>query len=156
MGVTIRSNDLIWGLSGINAFEWSALQEIMASILGVTPGPLHFFPSSLHIYDRHWDRALRLANAELAPALQDSPRFELDSLASFDIWANEWFKIEAEIRDSSSAWTHEAVNHFKDPMLRSWLRVIEWYWSRDEMFLEPLRGTNLYHAALNSPIGQPS
>lgn len=31
--VTVRSNDVMWGWSGINAFEWSVLQEIVASTL---------------------------------------------------------------------------------------------------------------------------
>ena len=28
--VTVRSNDVVWGWSGINAFEWSVVQEIVA------------------------------------------------------------------------------------------------------------------------------
>src|SRR5699024_3431875 len=61
--VFVRSNDLMWGWSGINAFEWSVLQEVIAGILGIEVGTLTFSISSLHAYDRHWSK-LRKNGAE--------------------------------------------------------------------------------------------
>lgn len=147
--VVIRSNDLIWGWSGINAFEWSAVQEIVAGLLGIMVGELHFSISSLHVYDRHWARAELLAVSEPAPRLLDSPRFSCPSLGNLNSLVDEWFYLEKCIR--SGDWYHEEVESFPDPMLRSWLRVLEWKWTKDESYLEPLRGTALAHAALVSP-----
>jgi thymidylate synthase len=155
MGVTIRSNDLIWGWSGINAFEWSALQEIVAWMVGVRPGPLVFSQASLHIYDRHWNKALQLADVNVEPelSLADSPRFgglPFPNISSLDIWMREWFRIEEQIR-LDGKWHDEAVAHFPDPMLKSWLRVLQYHWRGDISYLEPLAGTRLLHAALLSP-----
>ena len=51
--VSTRSNDLIWGWSGINQFEWSVLLEVLAWIVGTTPGQVHYNIASLHFYPRH-------------------------------------------------------------------------------------------------------
>jgi len=55
--VTTRSNDVIWGFSGINTFEWSILQQVMATMLCVDVGAYHQFTGSLHLYEKHWGNA---------------------------------------------------------------------------------------------------
>lgn len=157
MHVTIRSNDLMWGWSGINAFEWSAVQEIVAGILGVSVGKLHFSISSLHLYDRHWSKAANIAKQPAAhdPFPAESPRFDAKvigrDLWQFDQLVAEWFRLEEEVRTTRSLLTHEGVNNFPEPMLRSWLQVIAWWWSGDDSYLQSLQGTPLYIAAINSP-----
>ncbi len=58
--VYIRSNDLIWGFSGINLVEWSMLQTVLAKNLGVSVGSYHHFAGSLHIYEHHWETANKI------------------------------------------------------------------------------------------------
>jgi thymidylate synthase len=157
MHVTIRSNDLMWGFSGINAFEWSALQEIVAGLLGVKVGELHFSVSSLHIYDRHWRKAREIASQVSYPELREvkgSPRFDAAtfgrSLDEFDALVDHWFQIEEELRTKGA--TERAlrdIEFFPEPMLRSWLQVLAWWWG--EVSLSVLEGTFLYEAALRSP-----
>src|SRR5690606_16440201 len=123
--VATRSNDLIWGWSGINAFEWSALQEVVAGLLGIHVGSLNFSIGSLHIYDRHWKRAEQLADADLSGIneLRDSPRFHVANLASrelseFDRLVARWFGHERKIREGawSQTYTQEMVDGFPEPM----------------------------------------
>ena len=84
----MRSNDVIWGLSGINTFEWSVLQEILVNSLpGVVAGDLTFFAGSLHLYERHFERSRVIAETAGAdpyalglPALRCT--LTLDSLDS--------------------------------------------------------------------------
>lgn len=52
-----RSNDCVWGFQGINFFEFTFLQELLASILGVEVGRFIHNATSFHLYERHWDRA---------------------------------------------------------------------------------------------------
>lgn len=126
--VTIRSNDLIWGWSGINAFEWSALQEIVASILGVEMGSLHFSITSLHIYERHFKKARGITQPN--PQIEQPVGVSYDpirrTLEGFDELAWEWFRIEELIRLGDPY--GDLVRNFPEPMLRSWLEVIEWWW----------------------------
>lgn len=48
----IRSNDIYFGMSHINLFEWSAVQQLIASMLGVGVGQFHYIASNLHYYEK--------------------------------------------------------------------------------------------------------
>jgi thymidylate synthase len=155
--VAIRSNDAIWGWSGINAFEWSALQEIMAALLGISVGGLHFSTTSFHLYDRHWAKADKIIGANEGPVdpAWDSPRFTVDERAAdryadrldwFDQLVIDWFAIEQLIREGIPA-HEEAVDNFPEPMLQSWLRVIQWWWTSEREYLARLEGCRLERAA---------
>lgn len=110
--VFVRSNDLMWGWSGINAFEWSVLQEVVAGILGIEVGTLTFSISSLHAYDRHWEKLRKIGEAypeQVFPlgADFDAPRMTQDDLRPrtvehLDGEIAEWFKAEARIRAARS------------------------------------------------------
>jgi thymidylate synthase len=151
LAVTIRSNDLMWGWSGINAFEWSVLQEIVAELVGVEVGSLHFATTSLHIYEHHWERAAKLVGA-VPQRLEDvrSIPFQLPEDKRYVDYLDDlfykWFVIEEDIRNGEER-SEAAVNDFPEPMLRSWLRVLQWWWSGDRDYLAPLQGTRLEASA---------
>lgn len=163
LSVFVRSNDVIWGWSGINAFEWSALQEIVAHLLGLNVGRLVFNTTSLHIYDRHWGKANRLyTSAKYAPlGYLDSPAFSAPAviyatprhpIANLDTLVDEWFLLEKKIREGHvPTGTDYLVEKFPEPMMKSWLRVLQWYWSGQERYLEPLKGTRLWAATQELP-----
>ena len=56
---TVRSNDYVWGFSSINVFEWTALQEVMADMLGVGLGDYYHNVNSFHIYQDYYDKCDR-------------------------------------------------------------------------------------------------
>lgn len=152
LSVFVRSNDLVWGWSGINAFEWSALQEIVAGILGLEVGHLVFNTTSLHIYDRHWPRADRFAKDPLVRGFNDSPRFQpgVRTLEHVDELIKSWFEMEA-LFHTDAVPSPSAVGAFLEPMMRSWLQVIAWYWTGNEEYLKPLEGTRLWAATQQVP-----
>ena len=142
MHVFVRSNDLVWGWSGINTFEWSVLQEVIASILGIGVGHLTFATSSLHIYDRHWKKMRDLSDshptAGFTPwdAAFDAPKItSIRSMTELDMQLREWFRGEELIRKSRSYGSalDAAEAAGVDPLFRDWLRVIaSWWWRVDE------------------------
>lgn len=158
--VTLRSNDLFWGWSGINAFEWSVLQEVVAKLLGVNVGKLHFSTASLHVYDKHWPRSRKIVEAEPidTAGLEPSPSFNpaARNLDHLDRLLADWFKLEELIRldvigTPAGEPVDAAIDAFPEPMLRSWLQVLQWWWSGgDPLYLDDLQGTRLYQAALMS------
>lgn len=153
--VAVRSNDVIWGWSGINQFEWSALLEITAGLLGMETGMLHFSTTSFHLYDHHYDKADKIMNAaESNPdQFDDSPRFQFDGdFDSLDSLLHEWFVIEKMIRHGDPS--REEVEAFPEPMLRSWLRVLQWWWSGDKTYVTVLEGTRL-GAAVDFSVKSP-
>lgn len=75
--LTIRSNDLIWGLSSINVYEFTVIQEILARLLGVEVGKYWHFADSLHIYKKnnHENKIEDFANNTFEIP-NDIPKFE--------------------------------------------------------------------------------
>ena len=114
MTVTVRSNDLMWGWSGINAFEWSALQEIMAHLLGITVGTLTFNIGSLHLYDRHWNKASRLEFEDIPHAITpfQMPDGMCRTLEWVDILIDRWFAWEGMCRDGQA--TPDLLEDFEE------------------------------------------
>lgn len=157
--VAIRSNDVIWGWSGINQFEWSVLLEVVAGILGVKVGALHFSTTSFHIYDRHWDKAAKIIDAagpkQWWNGLAQSPRFApaMPTLEYFDDLLTNWFEHEKAIRTGNMC--EHTVNSFPEPMLQSFLRVLQWWWSGEVEYLAPLEGTALETAARDYSVQPP-
>lgn len=146
--VYARSNDLVWGWSGINAFEWSTLLEIVAAHTGQAVGALHFSIGSLHAYGRHWKKLDVLAR-EIpdypgpAPAPSYAP-----SEASWSGLIDVWMEIEQDIRERAplGADLTPILDQMTEPMFRSWLGVIAAYWTGDEKYLAPYSGTDLARA----------
>lgn len=146
--VTIRSNDLIWGHSGINYFEWSVLLELVAGMVGVRPGSLHFSIASLHIYDRHWKRAGEIASNYRGEDIYKENNLDAKafrrSVEGFDELLKQWFDIEEKIRNGNSPNIFYLIDGFPEPLLRSWLYVLNWYWTGNDHSLNFIAGTRLH------------
>ena len=65
--VLCRSNDIVWGLAGANAVQFSILQEYLAARLDVGVGTYTQFSNNYHIYE---DQLLRLRGS---PPAQRKP-----------------------------------------------------------------------------------
>ena len=133
MHVAIRSNDAMWGWSGINAFEWSALQEILAAILGVRVGALHFSISSLHVYQQYWSKSQKIVEASegIVRMVSDGPRAQYrgdtpgDRFADFLNQMDTWFEIEAlSVGAAGAGAVLPLLDDLTDPLLRSWAAII--------------------------------
>lgn len=127
--VAARSTDLWWGFSGINAFEWTLLLEVMARWLRCAPGRLVFFSSSLHLYERHFDRASRLLASQPNRATSgeaEQPQFDTDWEDAPAVW-DEWMRLEVGIRSGQSLSTLDC--NLTDPLLLAYIRMIDVYWS---------------------------
>lgn len=125
LNVAVRSNDIMWGFSGINTFEWSVLQEMMAFWLGVPTGAATYFISSLHLYDRHYQRANLILDAvdkgAGAQAGVSGPRFATSWEDVPAVFA-DWFQLEDRLRAGKDVASD--VDTFSDPLLRDFLRML--------------------------------
>lgn len=149
--VTVRSNDLMWGWSGINAFEWSTLQEMVASMLGITVGTLTFNIGSLHIYDRHWSKAdnLEYEEAIIYPITPFDPNKSITTIEDLDALIEQWFAFEADCRTGQVSLND--FYKFDEPLVQSWAAAIAYYWTRDDRWLGFLDGTALAVAVARTP-----
>jgi thymidylate synthase len=149
LAVTVRSNDMMWGWSGINAFEWSTLQEIVASLLGVGVGSLTFNIGSMHLYEQHWDKARSISYEPFhGNTISFNPHRHTRTLSDVDILLERWFAWEAECR--AGVFPAEPAD-LGDPLFNAWAHAIAYYWSRDEAWLSSLKGTALALAVARTP-----
>lgn len=129
LNVAIRSNDVIWGFSGINTFEWSVLQEMMAYWTGTKVGQLTIFVSSFHLYKRHYKRAKKIISQAHNKTLYDfgfsSATFST-LLSDIDNTLSSWFEIEEKIRNKEIGVEIE-IERFKDDFLRNCLEMLYIY-----------------------------
>lgn len=164
--VTVRSNDVIWGHSAINMHEWSVLQEVVAHMLGVRVGELHFSIASLHLYAPHYDKARKIVETPrgtgypLPPPRFNMPGSTKNPVEQLDELLTKFFEIEQSIRENGPSQSRWQVEEFPEPMLKSWLRVLQWWWSGDDVHLRQLTGTRLFEACTVAmqpkPAAQPA
>jgi thymidylate synthase len=105
LSVVIRSNDIMWGASAINWFEWSVLQQLVANTLDVNVGTMSYFADSLHIYSRHFEKARKIL--ELHTSFKDMyecgavPSNLSASLMFMDNYLDKMFVYESWLRSDT-------------------------------------------------------
>lgn len=99
---SMRSNDLIWGFSHINFFEWSVVSEILAFWLHIEVGEYFHYTTSLRVFYRHYALLDRVNRNTLEHDVYSQKR-QLKQLAidisyeSFDSVLKQFFDIEKEM-----------------------------------------------------------
>ncbi len=63
--VTMRSNDLLWGFSAVNVFNFTFMQEYVARLLGVKIGKYYHIAHNFHIYEKFLPRIKEFAKYDL-------------------------------------------------------------------------------------------
>lgn len=153
LNVATRSNDIIWGWSGINTFEWSALLAVVCALTGLAQGTIRYNITSLHLYERHFAKARRIVDANQGTeiALEDAgPRFTSlgpgTTRGTLRAMLNSWFRIEAHIR-SGDPDAGRRINRHPDALMREWLWALRtWH-----LGLRPVPTNHLSRALANSP-----
>ena len=125
--VTIRSNDLIWGWSGINVFEFTVLHELVAVLTGKRLGVYTQVSNSLHIYSDFENRVGNMIAAMDYDRLDVYDTYPSSRMASWpvpvvslDYWLGQFFGTEelvstgkAEIR-AARDWDFEMPSFIQD------------------------------------------
>jgi hypothetical protein len=141
LNVAVRSNDAMWGFSGVNSFEWSVLQEMMAFWIGADVGESTFFVTSYHVYSRHYRRACDIVSHFYGLTPYDfgiaSPRFATP-WADFSAAMADWFEIEEQLRADPDPLPREGLAT-RDPFLSSTLRLLRLRWGAERWTTGRLR-----------------
>lgn len=89
MMVFNRSNDILWGLFGANLCQFSTIQELLATWLGVEVGSYHHVTDSLHLYVDTYGSGENEKIFELHPGIKDGEYSVWDYVDSDEsIWWN--------------------------------------------------------------------
>ena len=122
LNVAVRANDAIWGFSGINVFEWSVLQELMANATGNRVGSLSWFVGTLHVYSRHYTTAERILHSR---GIKSCYEFGIDAqpitigLDELDDELQRVFLVEGLAQQGDHLDAARHMSEISDPFFRS-------------------------------------
>jgi thymidylate synthase len=114
--VTMRSNDIIWGLP-YDIFFFSMLQELLSLELNVELGTYYHNVGSMHLYERHFSLGKEMLSVQNTIS-QEQPKME--HIEDLDLFIN----LEEVIRKSNISL--EGVNsqpisqYWKDLLVKLW------------------------------------
>lgn len=142
--VGVRSNDVIWGFSGINSFEWSVIQDMMAFWTETEVGDATYLATSFHLYAHHEERGRRIVDGFKGVTCYDfglsAPTFSTP-FDEIDTVLSEWFSLEAQVRADPNR-AIDVERHLRDPFLSMALHVMRLHlgithgWSPDRLTAE--------------------
>lgn len=71
--VTMRSNDIVWGLTGVNMVNFTGLLQVVAACAGMGLGQYTHVAHNLHVYERHWPMIRRISREAIGERPLDRP-----------------------------------------------------------------------------------
>lgn len=122
--VKMRSNDLIWGASAVNVFNYTFIQEYVAAILGLELGSYYHLADNFHYYERHDKMIHQLADIRDVEEKTVSCLKTFSSLEEFDDLVMTLGKEEQAMRNSIT--TYEKIR-FEDPFFENWYNELYLY-----------------------------
>ena len=129
--VHIRSNDLIWGFSAVNVFNFTLMQEYVAMMIGVPVGKYYHYADNLHVYEDFIPLADTIAQENILdypPLVWYYPQ-EIHTLEQFDLEV-----IELERFESSRRGKYGMISPYEPVscLFRDWGRVIARKWAENK------------------------
>lgn len=76
--VTMRSNDLIYGFSAVNVFNFTFMQEYIAGVLGVPVGRYYHIAHNLHVYENSLPLVKKIAQYDRGEGYEMDKRIHTD------------------------------------------------------------------------------
>lgn len=119
MTVYMRSNDLIWGASGVNIFNFTLMQEYFAGLLGLEIGSYYHVANNLHYYkERHQEMVEKLA-VQTAEDKSYIYSKSFKSLSDFDNLVADVINYENSLRTGKSIYPP----NFEDEFINDWASI---------------------------------
>lgn len=132
----IRSNDLIWGFSAVNVFNFTLMQEYISYMIGVPVGKYYHIADNLHFYADKLPLVKELAALEFSDyesefGVYEYPCWVRDpkevTLKEFDLDVNKLFLQEKALRTTGvQVGSHTSFLH---PLFHDWSRVFYNKWN---------------------------
>ena len=122
--VRMRSNDLIWGASAVNIFNYTFMQEYVAAILGLEVGNYYHIVDNLHFYDRHIDLVKFLSELREWDDETVTYAITFHTLNEFDKLIT---KLSTEEKLMRTNMRYYSQTEFEDPFFEHWYDILYKY-----------------------------
>lgn len=120
MMVHMRSNDLLWGATGVNIFNYTFMQEYVARILGMDVGTYYHVADNLHYYVSHHETIQRISKASL-------PKSQAFRYSNEQISASDFHKKLSQLSLWEEGFRQQKrtdLIRFSDPFFDDWANVL--------------------------------
>lgn len=118
--VHMRSNDFMWGATGVNIFNFTLLQEVFSGILNVDVGSYYHMANNFHYYERHQSKIERLSKISDFYDKSYIYKTTFESLKDYDFELQKLEEYEAKLRVGDFNHTFNSNNDF----MLDWASVI--------------------------------
>ena len=119
--VSMRSNDLIWGASAVNIFNFTWMQEYFAAILGMEIGSYYHIADNLHYYEDKRDIVESIAAVDQVEDFHYEYEKTFHSLDVFDKLIHEIIFEEHKMRIEKDKYKY---HEFSDPFFQDWYNIL--------------------------------
>lgn len=140
LSVTMRSNDLWWGWSAVNIFNWTTLLRAVAEWKGYRVGNYYHWSDNLHLYERSFAAARAIADpaneiaAKNIESWKPRPAEEQDSFGPEErVFHSAAVRLMAVLERGKPDWGKpEAVPAGSISWLRDWAYFMSLHPHRDD------------------------
>lgn len=119
--VSMRSNDLIWGASAVNIFNFTLIQEYIAAILGLEVGSYYHIADNLHYYKNMKEMVEAIAATDKVEDVHFEYNKTFHSLEEFDKLIQEMTDEENKMRVEGDYYEY---HQFSDAFIQDWYNVL--------------------------------
>lgn len=109
--IFIRSNDILWGLTGVNIYEFTVLHELVADMTGIPMGKYYHIADSLHYYtnfQERIDKILQSPHFDIYDYAKDPPQTsDRQNIEMIDSSLKEFMAIEYRLRKLTFGFSHD-------------------------------------------------
>lgn len=121
--VYLRSNDILWGASAVNIFNFTFMQEYFAKILNLEIGDYYHIANNFHYYENFKNQILEIAEIDETNDIGYNYSKSFNNLEEFDNLISRFSTEEEALRVKK---TNKLID-FNDDFFDDWYKVIFHY-----------------------------
>jgi thymidylate synthase len=116
--VYMRSNDILWGASAVNIFNFTFMQEYIAHLVGLEVGNYYHIANNFHFYEDQKDRVEKVAAVSEFKDESFDYNYNFSTLSEFDKQIRKMEVAESQITEN------DLLVDFKDDFFNDWYKIL--------------------------------
>jgi len=118
--VYLRSNDILWGASAVNIFNFTFMQEYFAKILNLEIGDYYHIANNFHYYENYKNQILEISEIKETTDIGYNYSKSFNNLLEFDHLVSQLSREEELLRVEKK----NNLIDFNDDLFNDWYKVI--------------------------------
>ena len=121
MTVLMRSNDIMWGASAVNIFNFTFMQEYFSAIFGLEVGSYYHIANNFHYYENFRSQLEQIAYSKPVDEVRGGFKKSFHSLEGFDALVAQLSEAESKMRMDIISYD---PTMFEDEFFQNWHDVL--------------------------------